>query len=339
MNNASYSERAQGFKLTRRRFVVALASLAAAAALPAAGCSSQKSSESTSSVTSMKIGTLQTEDSLPFWVAEQKGFYTDHGVEVEIVTFQSAQELSTAFAAGEIDGAMTDIMVSASLVASGVGLSLAWVTLGATPEQGRFGIQTSPESGIKTLADLAGKGIGVGSNTVPEYVMDKLMEAAGVADSDIVNEEIKKLPVRYESMANNQVAAAALPASLLALGEANGMVTLADDTQGVGNVSQSVFAVRTAWLEQGSQALENVRSAWNDAVSAIAADAESFRSLLIEKANLPGIVADTYPISNYPEAEIPSADMVEPVLSWMKKKDYLQADVAFDSSTGALSAK
>ncbi len=338
MNNASSLERAQGQYLTRRRFVATLASLAALAALPLAGCSSQKNDEG-ASVSSMKIGTLQTEDSLPFWVAEQKGLYSSHGVEVEIITFQSAQELSTAFAAGEIDGAMTDIMVSASLVASGIGLSLKWVTLGATPDQGRFGIQTSPDSGIKSLADLAGKGIGVGSNTVPEYVMDKLMEAAGVAASDIVNEEIKKLPVRYESMANNQVAAAALPASLLALGEANGMVTLADDTQGVGNVSQSVFAVRTAWLEQGASALENVQAAWNDAVSAIAEDPEGFRELLVEKANLPGIVADTYPISSYPNAEIPSADMVEPVLSWMKEKSYLQANVSFDASTGDLATK
>ena len=133
-------------------------------------------------------------------------------------------------------------------------------------EQGRFGIQTSPESGIKSLADLKGKGIGVGSNTVPEYVMDKLMEAAGASEGEIVNEEIKKLPVRYESMTNNQVAAAALPGSLLALGEATGMITLADDTQGVGNVSQSVLAVRSSWLEGGKAALESVRLAWNDAV-------------------------------------------------------------------------
>ena len=203
-----------------RRGFIGFASVAALSVVALSGCSSKESAAP--EATLMKIGTMQTEDSLPFWVAEQKGFYGDHDVEVEIVTFQSAQELSTAFAAGEIDGAMTDIMVSASLVASGIGLNLAWVTLGATPEQGRFGIQTSPESGIKSLADLKGKGIGVGSNTVPEYVMDKLMEAAGASEGEIVNEEIKKLPVRYESMTNNQVAAAALPGSLLALGALRG---------------------------------------------------------------------------------------------------------------------
>ena len=68
-------------------------------------------------------------------------------------------------------------------------------------------------------------------------------------------------------------------------------------------------------------------------------DPEGFRDLLVEKANLPGVVADTYPISSYPEAELPTKDMVDPVLDWMKGKEYLQADVAYDSETGDLKTK
>ena len=40
-------------------------------------------------VPAMRIGTMQTEDALPFWVAEQDGLYGD--AQVDIVTFQSAQ--------------------------------------------------------------------------------------------------------------------------------------------------------------------------------------------------------------------------------------------------------
>lgn len=284
----------------------------------------------------VRIGTMQTEDALPFWVAEQDGLYGS--TQVEIVTFQSAQELSTAFAAGEIDAAMTDVQQAAALKLSGVDVRLAWVTLGADSSQGRFGIMTSPESGITSLADLAGKGIGVGSNTVPEYVMDKLMEAAGVPDDGIVSEEIKKMPVRYESMANNQVAAAVLPASLLALGEQTGMVLLADDTQGE-NISQSVLAVRAGWLADGGEAaLDAVRDAWNKAADSINADSEAYRALLVEKANLPAVVADTYSICTYPQAQLPTSDMVQPVLDWMLDKGYLAQALAYDESAGTLAA-
>lgn len=322
-----------------RRILSKIAAVLSAAVLmcgllAAAGCSGGDSQNQASG--SMRIGTMQTEDSLPFWVAQQQDLYRQNGVDVEIITFQSAQELSTAFAAGEIDAAMTDIQVSAALVAGGVDLDLAWVTLGTDPSQGRFGIMTSSSSGITSLEDLAGVPIGVGSNTVPEYVMDKLMAAAGVPEADIVGEEIKKVPVRYEAMANDQVAAAALPGSLLALGEAQGMVLLADDTQGE-NISQSVFAVRASWLKDGGeQVLDGVRNAWNQAVDSINADPESFRALLTEKANLPELVAGTYPVAAYPQAAVPTQDMVAPVLEWMQAKGYLSAGLSYDPVTGQL---
>ena len=317
---------------SRRGFIACVAGVSAAAALRAQGCSGSGSSEG-SSVQSIKIGTMQTEDSLPFWIAEQEGFFASAGVEVSMVTFQSAQELSTAFAAGEIDAAMTDVQTASALEMASVAVELAWVTLGADPSQGRFGIMTSPESGYTSLQELAGVPIGVGSNTVPEYVMDKLMLAAGVAQEDIVGEEIKKLPVRFESMTSNQVAAAALPGSLLALGEAQGMVLLADDTTGE-NISQSVMAVRADWLSNGAAVLCGVQSAWDQAVDAVNSNPEAYRALLVEKANLPGLIADTYPVSTYPVAARPTAQMVQPVLDWMLAKGYLSAEILYDQETG-----
>ena len=60
-------------------------------------------------------------------------------------TFQSAQELSSALTSGDIDAmAMTDPQVSASLTAGGTPVRLKWIVLGATPEQGRFGIMVGP---------------------------------------------------------------------------------------------------------------------------------------------------------------------------------------------------
>lgn len=329
--------------LKKKLLACACAAFVACAAFALAGCAGNDSQQDASSdgakQASMRIGTMQTEDSFPFWVAEQDGLYSANGVsaDVEIVTFQSAQELSTAFAAGEIDAAMTDVQQAAALQLSGVDVQLAWVTLGADASQGRFGIMTCPESGITSLTELAGKGIGVGSNTVPEYVMDKLMESAGVPDDQIASEEIKKMPVRYESMVNNQVAAAALPASLLALGEAQGMVLLADDTQG-DNISQSVLAVRGGWLEEGgTPTLDIVRDAWNQAVDEINTDPEAYRALLVEKANLPELVADTYAISTYPEAALPTKDMVQPVLDWMLDKGYLVEALTYDEGNGTFS--
>lgn len=282
------------------------------------------------------IGSMITEDILPMWVAEAEDIFAEFGIDARVETFQSAQELSTAIVSGSVDMAMTDIMVSASLTASGTPVTMEWVTLGTTASQGRFGIMASPESGITSLKELAGVPIGVGSNTIVEYVMDMLLRDAGLSEDEIVSEEIKKVPVRYEMMTSNQVAAAALPGSLLALGEATGMVLVGDDSTG-NNYSQSVMIVRNdlAGTSLGIAMVETLAQVWDEAVKRINANPESYRSLLVEMAQLPEPVQESYTISEYPETARPTAAMVTPVLDWMFEKGYLDRELTYDFATGS----
>ncbi len=194
------------------------------------------------------------------------------------------------------------------------------------------------DSAVTSLTDLAGREIGVGSNTILEYVMDKLMLEAGVPADQIVKAELQKLPVRYEAMASGQVAAAALPASLLALGEANGFTCVADDTAGE-NISQSVMIAREKWLdgEGGQAALDALKDVWDDATERIDAAPEDYRALLVEKASLADSIAGTYPISTYPTAQLPSEQMVADMLSWMEEKGYLSEPLSYDSADGTFS--
>ena len=55
----------------------------------------------------------------------------------------------------------------------------------------------------------------------------------------------------------------------------------------------------------------------------------------MKSANLSDVVAGTYPISTYPTAQLPTSDMVEPVLTWMRGKGYLTAALSYDETTGA----
>lgn len=294
---------------------------------------------------SIHIGTMPTEDILPLWVAQDEGLFEAADVDAEIVVFDSAPALSAALAAGEVDIAMTDPMRAVKLCESGTPVTLEWVTLGTTPDQGIFGVLASSDSGVASLQDLASseKGIGLAANTVPEYVFDRLCEQQGIDPANIVANEVASLPDRYGLVASGQLDAAALPHSMLALGEASGMVVIADDGTG-DNVSQSVMVVRDAFdSEQARQALTAVRSVWDEAASRINADPEKYRDVLIANANLNEVVADSYPISVYPmandasgEAARPSADAIVPVLEWMRAKGYLQSDVSYDEATGTL---
>ena len=328
--------------ISRRSFVTALAagSWAICASgvvgcLPAGSASSSKASK----MGKVTIGTLPTEDILPFWVAQSEGRFEPEGIEAEVVSFQSATELIAGISSGSVQMAMTDVMVAASVFAGGTDLSLSWVTLGTTAAQGRFGIQAGPDSGITSLSQLAGVPVGVGTNTILEYVMDVLMERVGLSNEQIVTSELQKLPVRFQAMISGEVKAAALPASLLALGEASGAITLADDTTGE-NISQSVMAVRNDWLSgEGAQASVTFKQIWDGCARDINADPEKYRELLVKNANLSDAVAATYPISEYPLCQFPTNDMVDPVMQWMEGKGYLTKDLVYDQSNGAFSIR
>ena len=261
-------------------------SSSSSASASASASASTSSSSSAGATKKLVIGTLATEDLLPLWVAKEEGLYASKGLDVDIVTFQSATELISGVASGEVDLAMTDIMVTASMFASGVDVQMQWVTLGTTADQGRFGIMVGPDSKVATLQDLAGVG------------------------------------------------------TLLALGEASNCKLIADDTKGE-NLSQSVMIARTGLLsDNAAQAsIEGLKGIWNEAASMVNANPEAYRAVLVSNANLPDAIADTYPISSYPQVQLPTSAMVDPVLAWMEKKGYLTKPLTYDESTGKFSAK
>lgn len=328
---------------TRRGF---LAGAGALGAMMLAGCANKGAVPGSSTgsgagtgvnARTVRMGTMMTEDFLPGWAAAKEQMFPA-SVNVEVTEFQSAQELSAAMTAGEIDMAMTDPQVSASLTAGGTPVRMRWIALGSTPQQGIFGIMVGPDSAIKTADQLRGASIGVGSNTVPEYVMDKLLEIQGIGEGDFTKEEIKKMPVRFEMMTSGKVDAAALPNSLLELGKINGCTVIMDDAQDSDgqNLSQSVVVVREAFEDEegGRDAVADVARGWDLAAQAINSDPESYRDLLIEKTNLADPLKKTYPIAEYPASAKPTCDMIQPQLDWMLARGYLKNALFFDEQTG-----
>ena len=160
-------------------------------------------------------------------------------------------------------------------------------------------------------------------------------------DARIVNAKYKaQFHTKPRMIPAGEVEAAALPGTLLALGEASNCKLVADDTKG-DNLSQSVMVVRGEVLGNvaTAQCLETLKGIWDDAAKMINDDPEAYREVLIENANLPVEIADTYPISTYPTVQLPTAAMVDPVLAWMEKKGYLTKSLTYDESTGEFSAK
>lgn len=281
----------------------------------------------------VRIGVLPTEDSLPLWVAERDGYFADEKLpEVEIITFQSAQERDAAFASGAIDASTGDLVAAANLEAGGSPCTVLTVMLGADQSQGRFGVALPPSkaggSTEPSLTALAGVPVGTSSATIQEYVLDGLMAEAGVPAAQVKVEEVKKLPVRYELLMQGKLKAAALPEPFLTLAEQGGARIVADDTQAKANLSQTILVFSDAFLSKaaGSVSADAVLTAWDRGAAAINAEPDAYRALLVEKAQLPEQLAETYQVDTYPKHQLPEKERVDAVLAWMRTKGYLKSD-------------
>ena len=338
-----------------KALLVAVVAALLAGALVLSGCTSSKEEADTGNTTeqksepiAVKIGTLPTEDSLPLWVAESEGFFEDAGLpSVEIILFQSAQERDAALASGAIDAFMGDIIAAANLEAGGTPVTIATIMLGATQDQGRFGIVAPKDwshgTGAEALTYLAGVPVGTSSATIQEYVLDGLMRQAGVPADQVKKEEVKKVPVRFELLMQGKLEAAALPEPFLSLAELQGAKLLADDTDvapagfGKENLSQTVLLFSDEYLAKpgGLESEQAVLQAWNEAVVLINKDPNAYREMLVEKAGLPEPLKDTYEVNTYPSAQAPTQEQVDSVLAWMKGKGYLkpEADVNYINLT------
>lgn len=332
--------------------LIAVAVVALFASVALTGCSDDatKTTAGQQDFSPVRIGTMPTEDFLPMWAAEKDGDFEGADVNAELLTFDSAQALSAAIAAGEVDMAMVDIPRSVKLCESGTPVAMEWITLGTDESQGTFGVMAAADAPYSTLKEMqkymetyddkwANGGVGVAANTVPEYVFDMLCNEYEIDPVELNPQEVASLPERYSLMASGNLSAAALPSSLLRLGEASGMKLLAEDAEGV-NLSQSVMIATEAFVADNEDIVMKVAQAWDAAAESINADPTAYSVLLAEKANLNEAIAQTYPISTYPMALEngrfchPPEDLVELQLIWMAQKGYTTKNVTYDQSTG-----
>lgn len=278
------------------------------------------------------IGTLPTEDMLPLLVAEQEGLFAQFGLDsFEIEVFQAGEGLDRAFIEGEIDAFAGDIIAAAQFEAGDVPVTIATIMLGAASAEGRFGVVAAPDSGYTDIVALAGVPVATSQNTLEKYVLDGLMRQAGVQAADIIVEAVPNATVRYDRLMQGELKAAVLPEPLLSLAVFEGATLLADDTTGE-NLSQTVLVFSDEYLSEigGVDTMAALLKTWDAAVEIVNADPEAWRELLVERAQLPEPIKDTYRISAYPTAQIPTTEQVNAVIDWLRAKGTLQSEITYE---------
>ncbi len=279
----------------------------------------------------LKIGLLPIVDSLPFYVAAEKGYFQAEGVNVELVRFESAMERDSAVQAGQIEGALGDILAVAALNNSGTPTQMVSLGLGETGKEGRFAILSAPESGITSPEQLRNIPVAISTNSIIEYVTDNLLAEYGLKPEEIKKEAIAKIPVRFNMLLENKIKAACLPDPLAAMAESKGAVLVVDDT--ASNLSQSVIFFQKDYLERNGRTVTKFLKAYARAAEDINENPAGYRSLLVEKAGVPREALDVFTMDHYPAPRAPERKHVESVVQWMMDKGLLKVQFSYENLT------
>ena len=277
----------------------------------------------------LEIGLLPILDVLPFYIAQDKGYFEAEDIQVELVPVKSAQERDALLQAGETDGALTDLQGVAIFNRETPQLKVVAKARKAYADAPHFRIVAAPGFDVTGPADMAGVPVGISQNTIIEYLNERLLTAWGLPVEQIAIEEVSAIPVRYELLMEGQLKAALLPDPMGQAAIAAGANLVVDDAQ-FPDFSQSVLVFRTDTLERKPETVRAFLRAWNKAVADLNQEPNTYRDLLIEKTRVPPNIQGSYNVPRFPEGEITSEAEWNDVVDWAQGKGLLDEPVPYD---------
>ncbi|MHC2466159.1 ABC transporter substrate-binding protein [Bradyrhizobium embrapense] len=164
-----------------------------------------------------KIGVLRLSSSAPVFIAQDKGYFRDAGLDVELKFFDAAQPIAVATASGDVDFGVTAVTAGLYNLA---GKGTLKVIGGMSREKagypliGYFASNNAYAAGLKTPKDLAGKRVAVtqvGSSF--HYSLGLLADKYGFRLSEVKIVPLQSLSNAVAALKGETVDAALLPVS------------------------------------------------------------------------------------------------------------------------------
>lgn len=208
----------------------------------------------------------------PFFVAQEKGFFAEEGVEVHMINTEGGHW--EALLDGQVDALTTTI----STVATHFGLATKPACVLALDESlGGDGVIADKD--IETIADLRGRTVGVSRNTVMQLYLNVLLAEAGLSEADVDVVELDGQSAG-EAFMLQEVDAAVTYEPWLTQGKstAHGHL-LADSSQHPGLIVDCLAAPARVFRERQAD-FRAVARAWARAVDYVAAHPDEAREIM-----------------------------------------------------------
>jgi NitT/TauT family transport system substrate-binding protein len=195
----------------------------------------------------------------PLFIAAEKGYFTEQGLEVELVKVEDPKDRFVALAGSQLDGVVTTLD------------TLSQYYNAETPFKTIFGLDESSggdgivvNGDIATVADLKGKKIGVNVGSVSQFFLEYVLNQNGLTSADVTLVKMKQGDVPA-ALASNSVDAGVTWEPHLSASVANGSKLLVSSKETPGLIVD-IMVVRGDVLSNNPTVGSALYAAWNQAV-------------------------------------------------------------------------
>ena len=253
----------------------------------------------------VKIGYLTLVMSLPTFVAQEKGFFEEKGLQVELIPFHSGTAIVDALVSGRIDAncgsASTGHWFAAQSAPDRFKIFMLYGTTSAG-EDNTFVVVVKKDSPITDLKGLKGKKVGTfpgaTSMSLAKAVVRTQLDPAGVIFTEIPP------PNMVPALAAGQIDCffTPEPMGMMAVSKGIGKYLMKSPLALLkldGGLPGAAFSFNAQFLKEHPKTAKKIKAAMEKAVDYIRDHEEEVRSYLIEYTGLPEPVAMRMPYDKF----------------------------------------
>lgn len=280
------------------------------------GCSPK---EHTTELAPLQVGMMSAVDAAPFYLAQQKGYFADEGVEVELVLFTNGQHRQTALQTGQVDGVMTDLVALITQAAGDFPIKGTVSTDGLFPL-----LSTQDISKQQTIS------AGTMEISVTNYLLERYMHDTHTLDKVFINE----IPARLEAVASGQLDLGIFPEPFASIGALRGLYKW--EFPEIPEESVNIMAFTESALQHKREELKRFHRAYQKAVTDLQANPDTARAILMDSFDqLPEPVRDEMGLPQYHNARLPSDTFLQEIIHWTESitgqtYDFTRSDLLDD---------
>ncbi len=218
----------------------------------------------------------------PWWVAEEKGYFEENGVDVKLINFTWDQDMSAGLASGNLDvqAAATNTLIT--LINQNIDVQ-GFLLMDASYEADA--IMASKE--IDSIKDLVGKKVAYELGSTSDLLLNYALGEAGYTISDV-----EAVPMGADaaglSLITNRVDAAVTyePYISAALREGNGQHVIYTAAEKPGLISDIMIA-RSEFIDNNPELILGLAKAWDQAVQFLRDNPEEGGKIIADAVGSP----------------------------------------------------